>query len=275
CDITYNNSVNTNSEDILIVPESDKHAGSNMTQIDLAKISTPSRLIDVNFTIDNISFGFLLYERGSVKLKSTQQEITRAPCEFINEHNNIVGSNTNIFNMTSTSALSKLINQNQEDAIVKKALHLFDENIKAIAITSPMPNFPEVFIQHSKYDKKIPLSSFGGGMKKVLNIVTCIMNSRNGVVLIDEIDNGIHYSIVPKLWKMIFELSTEYNCQIFATTHSKEYTRYVVDKETNWSKYKDDFCFITLNDYNGAIVPSILDGTQFETALEYNSELRG
>jgi len=40
--------------------------------------------------------------------------------------------------------------------------------------------------------------------------------------LIDEIDNGLHYSVYKKLWQAIFALATTTNKQVFVTTHSKE-----------------------------------------------------
>jgi len=49
----------------------------------------------------------------------------------------------------------------------------------------------------------------------------------NNVILIDEIDNGLHYSAYAKIWKAIFELAVAYNKQIFVTTHSKETLAYL------------------------------------------------
>ena len=43
---------------------------------------------------------------------------------------------------------------------------------------------------------------------------------RPHVFLIDEIENGIHYTLHAKLWKLIFELAERYNFQVFATSHS-------------------------------------------------------
>jgi AAA15 family ATPase/GTPase len=44
----------------------------------------------------------------------------------------------------------------------------------------------------------------------------------NGYLFIDEIDNGIYYEHFDRLWEIILKLSKETNCQVFATTHSKE-----------------------------------------------------
>lgn len=72
----------------------------------------------------------------------------------------------------------------------------------------------------------IPLSSLGHGINRVFNIVISLINHPNSIILIDEIENGIHYSIMEKLWELIYKISTENNNQIIAVTHSLEFARY-------------------------------------------------
>ncbi len=64
------------------------------------------------------------------------------------------------------------------------------------------------------------LSSLGEGMNRLLGIALALVNSKDGFLLIDEIDNGIHYSVQPDLWRLIFEGARRMNVQVFATTHS-------------------------------------------------------
>ena len=44
----------------------------------------------------------------------------------------------------------------------------------------------------------------------------------NGMVLIDEIENGIHYSVMRDLWNRVRDWIREWNVQFVATTHSAE-----------------------------------------------------
>lgn len=53
-------------------------------------------------------------------------------------------------------------------------------------------------------------------------IVLAIANAPNGVVLIDEIENGLHYSVQSKVWRAIAQAARVSNVQVFATTHSWE-----------------------------------------------------
>ena len=59
-------------------------------------------------------------------------------------------------------------------------------------------------------------------MVRLASLVLHIGNAPNGVVLVDEIENGLHHSILPKVWRAIGEVAREFNTQVFATTHSLE-----------------------------------------------------
>jgi AAA15 family ATPase/GTPase len=66
------------------------------------------------------------------------------------------------------------------------------------------------------------INYYGDGLKHFLNILLALMANKNNVVYLDEIENGIHYTLFEKLWELILNISKEVNCQVFATTHSKE-----------------------------------------------------
>ena len=53
-----------------------------------------------------------------------------------------------------------------------------------------------------------------------MGIAAALVNCRNGILLIDEVENGIHHSIQPELWRMVFRAAEESNVQVVAATHS-------------------------------------------------------
>ncbi len=63
------------------------------------------------------------------------------------------------------------------------------------------------------------------------------------VILIDEIDNGLHYSIKPMIWDLIFKIAVDFNIQFFITTHDEEFFCSLFDLK-DVKKYKDLFQFI-------------------------------
>lgn len=72
------------------------------------------------------------------------------------------------------------------------------------------------------YEKYLPFGALGDGIKTLFKILTAIYTSNNGILLIDEIENGFHYSVLDSVWKVIIKAAKEFNVQIFASTHSKE-----------------------------------------------------
>lgn len=68
----------------------------------------------------------------------------------------------------------------------------------------------------------VPIPLMGEGMARLLSIVLSIMNAADGTILIDEIENGLHHSILEKIWEAIALAARKSNVQIFATTHSWE-----------------------------------------------------
>ena len=66
----------------------------------------------------------------------------------------------------------------------------------------------------------MPLKSLGDGAVRIFSIALAIANSRDGFLLIDEAENGIHHSVQADFWKMVMKTSFENNVQVLATTHS-------------------------------------------------------
>jgi len=66
----------------------------------------------------------------------------------------------------------------------------------------------------------LPLRSLGEGMNRLFQIALALVNARGGILLIDEIDSGLHYSVQPDLWRLVFQVAHRLNVQVFATTHS-------------------------------------------------------
>ena len=71
----------------------------------------------------------------------------------------------------------------------------------------------------------VPLQSFGDGAVRLFGLALVLVNSRDGFLLIDEAENGIHHSVQPDLWRMVLKTAEENNVQVLATTHSYDCVR--------------------------------------------------
>ncbi len=68
----------------------------------------------------------------------------------------------------------------------------------------------------------IPLAFVGEGLVRLLRILLAVLDSRDGAVLVDEIETGFHHSVQKKIWEAIDNACRRANVQLFATTHSRE-----------------------------------------------------
>ncbi|WP_300703597.1 AAA family ATPase, partial [uncultured Brachyspira sp.] len=164
-----------------------------------------------------------------------------------------------------------LINLSKEDYL-DKSLQIFDNNI--VGFRQILKNRNEIVLKLKLKDieKPILLSSFGEGINRYIAIICAIWASKDGYLFIDEIENGIHYTNYPKLWKLIFDISKEANCQIFAATHSKE----CIEAFNNENKNNEGlYLEFYRNQKTGLINIKDRDNEQLEYALLNNGEFRG
>lgn len=79
---------------------------------------------------------------------------------------------------------------------------------------------PSIAIEVEGEERPALLPELGDGARRVLGIVLAMINTAGGVLLIDEVENGIHHSVQWEVWDGIFSLASELHVQVFATTHS-------------------------------------------------------
>lgn len=89
----------------------------------------------------------------------------------------------------------------------------------------------------------LPLKSMGDGITRLFHIIVALVSAKNGILLIDEFENGLHWSVQSAVWKTIFRLAAHLNVQVFATTHSRDC---VAGFEEAWSEYPENGAFFRL-----------------------------
>jgi len=70
--------------------------------------------------------------------------------------------------------------------------------------------------------KLLPITSLGDGMNRIAGLILAMSEVKNGVLFVDEIENGFHHTIQKDLWRIIGQVARESQIQVFATTHSLE-----------------------------------------------------
>jgi len=82
------------------------------------------------------------------------------------------------------------------------------------------PGEREAIVKIANVNEPFPLSNLGDGMQRILGISLALANAKDGMLLIDEFENGLHYSVQADLWHLIFHIANRLNVQVFATTHN-------------------------------------------------------
>lgn len=147
-------------------------------------------------------------------------------------------------------------------------LKLFIPDVENVLLT--VDGGISIRIRDQEVDK--PLHSFGDGANKLFRILALLTIHKGKLLLIDEIDSGIHFSRFKKFWEIIIAISMKDNTQIIATTHNLECINYFAsalnDTET------DKVRVIQLSKTN-RLKSTTFDFANFNFALEDNFELRG
>jgi AAA15 family ATPase/GTPase len=118
----------------------------------------------------------------------------------------------------------------------------------------------------------VPIPFMGDGVKRVLSIVLAIASASGGVVLIDEIENGLHYSVQKQVWQAIAEAARRLDVQVFATTHSWECLAKAHEAFAEDEVY--DFRWHRLQEVRGEIQVVSHDREMIEAALYNGVEIR-
>jgi AAA15 family ATPase/GTPase len=101
-----------------------------------------------------------------------------------------------------------------------KALRLIDPNIQEVVMLQGKRAYSPVPVLLYDEETRRPLRSLGDGVSHLFHMILATVSARSGIVLFDEFENGLHWSVQPLVWKTIFELAVDLDLQVFATTHS-------------------------------------------------------
>lgn len=235
--------------------------------------------LELIYFINNIKINYVSLKGSDGKYKAniSKWKPDSVSTFLINEHGEL-NSITNKFNRFAKSntidlfdSIRKNPQENLKDKLIQ-GLRLLDKTIADVEIgINQISKEPQIELSRST-DKPVPLSSFGHGMKRFFNIILAIACAKNGVLLIDEIENGIHYSVLGEVWTLIFELAKLNNCQIIATTHSWELASYVTSQPEENQKL---FSFVNIARLkNGELSSATYDYQKFNYAMNQDIEVR-
>jgi AAA15 family ATPase/GTPase len=119
-------------------------------------------------------------------------------------------------------------------------------------------------VTHSDFENKsLDLSQFGDGLQRVFFISLLFSSAKNGIILIDELENAIHYKLLTKFSAFIQQLAKEFNVQVFITSHSNE----CVEALMSTSSSPNDIVFYHLDRTDNEVKAKRLTGGRYKELL--------
>jgi hypothetical protein len=109
------------------------------------------------------------------------------------------------------------------EELVLGALRFIDPSIEQIrsfgsgGVYGPRGGF---IVKRKGVATPFPLGSLGDGAWRMLAMAIVLTQCAGGLLFIDEIDTGLHYTVMADMWRMIYSAAKQFDVQVFASTHS-------------------------------------------------------
>lgn len=227
--------------------------------------------------VTGLELEFALKKRHSQR-KTLKSSILFNPPEFIPVQNANYKEELHAVYLTGDSkelnALARFseIVKRKKGYLIVEALQKIDERIESI---HPLPD--GLYFSYEGIEELIPSNISGDGVRRYLSIVTTIAEKPDSIILVDEIENGLHYSAHKKLWESIISISKSFNIQLFVTTHNietLECLKELLEEEEN-KQYQEDLSVFTVSHTKKAGIKTYkytFEG--FKDAIESETEIR-
>lgn len=116
---------------------------------------------------------------------------------------------------------------------------------------------------------ELPFESHGEGFLSLMNIIRNLRKAKDGIILIEELENHLHPGYLDLIIDTVFTLANELNIQVFITTHSYDLIETALDSAGNL-ELEDDIKILNLRKDDQK---SSLREFDFREASRYLNEL--
>jgi len=170
--------------------------------------------------------------------------------------------------VASRSKLWDRITLTDKEEFVLRGLEIIDPHITGV---NYIRNGTIPIVRLSGVVRPVPLQGLGYGVSRLFDILLALVNAEDGFLLIDEFENGLHYSIQEQAWKLVLDLAVDLNVQVFATTHSSD----CVEAFERVSEGAADEMILTrlISDF-GAVRAETLGSEKLALRLDLGQEVR-
>ena len=205
--------------------------------------------------------GSLIYSNGLRQY--IQWETTECRSRFL--------STTPMYPVDIRNIWDKVVRERREANLIE-ALRSLEPDIESIHLLPGTWSMENVLVDVQGGGPRIGIGSFGEGMRRLLDLSLALIDSADGVLLIDEIDTGLHWTVMEALWRFVITAARQSNVQVFATTHSYDCLKGLASLMQNDPGLAAD---VSLQKVERALSQAVaLRGEQLPVAIEQDIEVR-
>ena len=124
-----------------------------------------------------------------------------------------------------SDAWDDVIAEGREDEIARDMRLLVPEIASIHFLTGDRTRGTPILVGRHEGGRRMPIGSYGDGLRRLLALRLAVHGANHGFLLIDEIDAGLHWTVMEDVWRLLVEAAKESGVQVFATTHSNDAIR--------------------------------------------------
>ncbi len=160
-----------------------------------------------------------------------------------------------------------------EDDVIE-ALQIIVPDLSRVNLVSAREGNPERIpvVRIKEQTAPLPMKSLGEGINRMFGLALALVSSGGGLLMVDEIETGLHYSVQTDMWRLVFKTAKRLNIQVFATTHSSDCIRSF--EEAAHEDQETEGVLIRLENKKGNVVAVPFDERKLEIATREGIEVR-
>ncbi len=169
-----------------------------------------------------------------------------------------------------------VLTEDRESEVVD-AMKLLDGDLKSVSFLTSNASRTQsdragVLLGFQGGGRRVPLGSYGDGMRRLLALSLALRQTANGVLLVDEIDTGLHWTVMEDIWRLVVDTARASSVQVFATTHSYDCVRGLASLVESRPDLAGEVSIQKIGRSLGKAVH--LDAKRIQVAVEQNIEVR-
>ncbi len=224
-------------------------------------------VLKINSSVSNEPITLPMLEDGSVVFKRQHAAM----------HDRLLGSPTQFLTVDSfdpakmNKSWDTVLANSLEGEIVND-MKILVPSLNSIHFLTGSPFGSGILLGSGNGARRVPISSFGDGLRRLLALRLSFVGTANGFLLADEIDTGLHWTVMEEMWRFVVEVARKNNVQVFATTHSYDCIRGLASLIRSRDDLADEVCI-------QKVAPSLdravcLKGEEVKVAIEQDIEVR-